>query len=306
MSKHVVLGGTGVVGKETISALAGRGLSVASVSRQGDESPHAQAIKADLTQRGDSIRALERAEVAYLVLGLPYSLAVWRRDWPVIVDNVIDACLENDTSLVFLDNVYSYGAVSGPMTEETPIRPTSRKGQVRADLLARLAAARAKGLDVTFARSADFYGPGAGTSVFNNMVIDAVVAGKAPTWLLDATLPHSMTYTPDIGTALAILGTDPRGRNGVWHVPTAPALTGEEYLTMATGEGQTHKVMSKLMLRIGGIFVPAARESLELSYQNTNPYMFDSSKFESTFGVDPTPYEDGIARSLLHARASAK
>lgn len=302
MTKHLVLGGNGVVGKETISALTGRGLTVTSVNRQLHEIPSGEAVQADLKDRDAAVRAIDGAEVAYLVLGLPYSLAVWRRDWPVIVDNVIEACRIHDTHLVFLDNVYAYGRVSGTMTEETPIRPTSRKGQVRAELLARFTAAQTHGLEVTIARSADFYGPGASTSVFNGMAIDAVAAGTAPTWLLNASLPHSMTYTPDIGAALATLGTDPRGRNGVWHVPTAPALTGEDYLAMVTGANRAHKVMSKTVLRLGGLFVPAARESLELSYQNTEPYLFDSSKFESTFGVSATPYREGIARTLQHAQ----
>lgn len=60
--------------------------------------------------------------------------------------------------------------------------------------------------------------------------------------------------------------------------------------------------MSKVMLRLGGLFVPAVRESLELSYQNTEPYVCVSSKFESTFGVSATPYRDGIARALQYAR----
>lgn len=302
MSKHAVLGGNGVVGKQTVSALADRGVTVVSVNRQLHEIPNGQAVQADLMDRDDVVRAINGAEVAYLALGLPYSLAVWRREWPVIVDNVIEACRIHDTHLVFLDNVYAYGRVSGLMTEDTPIRPTSKKGQVRADLLAKFVVARDAGLGVTIARSADFYGPGASTSVFNGMAIDAVAAGKAPTWLLNSSLPHSMTYTPDIGAALAILGTDPRGRNGVWHVPTAPALTGEDYLAMATGPGRTHKVMSKMVLRLGGLFVPAAREAVELSYQNTEPYSFDSTKFESTFGVSATGYREGIARTLQYAK----
>ena len=302
MTKHVVLGGNGVVGRETISALVGRGLTVRSVNRQRHEISRDESIQADLKDRDAAVRAIDGAEVTYLVLGLPYSLKVWRRDWPLIVDNVIEACRIHDAHLVFLDNVYAYGRVSGLMTEATPIRPTSRKGQVRADLLAKFATAQQQGLAVTVARSADFYGPGASTSVFNGMVIEPIVAEKSPTWLLNASLPHSMTYTPDIGAALAIMGTDPRARNEVWHVPTAPALTGEEYLALATGPGQKHRVMSKTMLRLGGLFVPAARESLELSYQNAEPYLFDSTKFESTFGVSATGYREGIARTLQSAR----
>ena len=109
-----------------------------------------------------------------------------------------------------------------------------------------------------------------------------------------------MTYTPDIGEALRVLGTDARGAEGVWHVPTAPALTGEEYLAMAGSP--THKTMSLGTMRVGGIFMSIAREAVEMSYQNTEPYVFDSSLFTSTFGTEPTPYAEGIARSLEYAK----
>jgi nucleoside-diphosphate-sugar epimerase len=223
---------------------------------------------------------------------------VWRRDWPRIMRGAIDACLAGGIRLVYFDNVYAYGKVDGPMTESSPIRPTSRKGAIRAELLRMLADAR--GLDCIIGRGADFYGPGATTSVFNIMALEKVAAGKTPTWLLDATQPHSMTYTPDIGRALAILGTDERATGRTWHLPTAPALTGREYLALAGVD--RHTTMSMAALRMGAIFVPAARESLELSYQNTDAYVFDSSLFESTFGVAPTPYRGGIAAALAAAR----
>ena len=81
---------------------------------------------------------------------------------------------------MYFDNVYVYGRPDAPMTESTPIRPTSRKGRLRAELLRMLEAARdERGLDLTIARAADFYGPGATTSVFNMFVIDRVAAGEA-------------------------------------------------------------------------------------------------------------------------------
>ena len=219
--------------------------------------------------------------------------------------NAIEACLAHDSQLVYFDNVYCYGRTDAPMTESTPIRPSSVKGQIRAGLLRMIEAARARGLRATIARSADFYGPGASTSVFNDLAIDKVAAGKEPTWLFDSSQPHSMTYTPDIGKALAILGTDERAIGRTWHLPTAaPALTGEDYLRLATGGRLRHRTMSMSTVRLGAIFIPAARESLELSYQNTAPYIFDSSLFESTFGIAPTPYAEGIALALDYARAS--
>ena len=275
------------------------------VSRTSPSAPGVPHIAADLRDAASAARALQGADVAYLTVGLPYSTRVWRRDWPAIMRNAIDGCLANGTHLVYFDNVYAYGRTDAPMTESSPIRPSSRKGRVRAELLAMLDAARDdRGLSATVGRAADFYGPGAATSAFNMFVIDRVVAGKPPTWLFEASLPHSMTYTPDIGAALAVLGTDDRALGRTWHLPTAPALTGEQYLALATGGRLRHRTMSTGTMRFGSLFSSAARETLEMAYQYTAPYEFDSTAFERTFGVTPTPYAEGIAASLTRTTAS--
>lgn len=223
-SQHVVLGATGVVGRETVSALRAAGLPVVAVSRSIARSVGATTRAADLRDAAAVASALEGAAVAYLTAGLPYTVKDWRADWPVILRNTIDGCLANGTHLVYFDNVYAYGHADQPMTEATPIRPASKKGELRASLLRMLdEAARDRGLVVTVGRSADFYGPGAATSVFNSFAIDRIATGKRPTWLFDARLPHSMTYTPDIGRALAVLGTEGPAEPLRYMVP-APAF----------------------------------------------------------------------------------
>ena len=310
---HVVLGGNGVVGRETLAALVAAGHTPTSVGRRPSTADGVVPLVADLLDHEDVHRALRGADVAYLVAGLPYSSRVWARQWPVILRNVTDVAAEQGTHLVHLDNVYAYGPVDGPMTEDTPIRPGSRKGRVRAAGLDLLARAAARGDDVTTARSADYYGPGATTSVFNGFVLDKVAAGRRSTWLYDADQPHSLTYTPDIGRALAVLGTDDRARGRTWHLPTAPALTGRQYVrtALAVAAGTTAPadvplgVMSSTTMRIGALFSTAARETLELSHQYRAPYVFDSTAYETTFGVSPTPVVDGITATLAAARPPA-
>jgi nucleoside-diphosphate-sugar epimerase len=303
---HVVLGGNGVVGRETAAALLRRGEAVRSVGRRPSPVDGVTSEIADLLVATDVSRVLAGTRVAYLTAGLPYSSSVWTQQWPIIVRNAIDAALEHTTHLVYVDNVYAYGAVDGPMTEQSPLTTTARKGRVRAAAIAALdTAARERGLTFTVARSADFFGPGATTSVFNGYALAPIAAGKSGTWLFDADQPHSLTYTPDIGEALAVLGTTPAGRSGTWHVPTAAALTGREYLQLAGGSDTRVGVMGGAMMRIGSLFNTAARETLELSYQYTAPYLFDSSAFENTFGVSPTPTAVGIAASLGAARVSS-
>ncbi|GAA4991913.1 NAD-dependent epimerase/dehydratase family protein [Kineococcus glutinatus] len=304
-SAHVVLGGNGVVGRETVRALLARGHTPASVGRRPSTADGARSVTADLLDRADATRALRGAEVAYLVVGLPYSSRVWAERWPVILRNTVDAALEQGTHLVYLDNVYAYGRVDGPMTEDAPINPSSRKGRVRAAALELLGDAAARGLAVTVGRSADFYGPGASTSVFTTFALDRIAAGRKGTWLLDADQPHSLTYTPDIGDALAVLGTAGEARGRTWHLPTAPALTGREYVRLAAGPGAPTAVMGPATLRIGALFNTAARETLEMGYQYTAPYVFDSTAFETTFGVAPTPVAEGIAATLAAARPDA-
>ena len=306
ISSHVVLGGNGVVGRETVRALLERGQSPASVGRRPSPIDGAQSVIADLLDPVEVARTLRGAEVVYLTVGLPYSSRIWAEQWPKILKNTIDAALANGSHLVYFDNVYAYGPVTGPMTETTPLNPSSRKGTVRATALLALGAAAERGLGVTIARSADFYGPGASTSVFNSFALDKIAAGKPATWLFDADQPHSLTYTPDIGDALAALGSDPRGRGRTWHVPSAPALTGREYMELAAGAHVGTKVMGSSTMHMGALFSLPARETLEMAYQYTAPYVFDSRQFEATFGVTATSSTEGIAATLATSRLTRK
>ena len=71
MSSHVILGGNGVVGRETITALLAAGHPVASVNRSAARSPGVRSVVADLREPDDVRRALVDADVAYLTVGLP-------------------------------------------------------------------------------------------------------------------------------------------------------------------------------------------------------------------------------------------
>ena len=302
--QHVVLGGNGVVGRETVAALLRRGERVTSVGRRPSAIGGATSATADLLVAQDVSRAVAGAQLAYLTAGIVYSSTIWAKQWPVIVKNAIEAAIAHGTHLVYFDNVYAYGLVSGEMTEETPLHPVSKKGRIRADALAALqAAATERGLSYTVARSADFYGPGAKTSVFNTFALSKLAAGKKATWLFDADQPHSLGYTPDIGEALALLGTHRAGSGDTWHLPTAPALTGREYLHLAGASDAQIAVMSRTTMRIGSLFNSAAREALEMSYQDTEPYLFDSCSFKTAFGMAPTPVAEGIAATLAAERA---
>jgi nucleoside-diphosphate-sugar epimerase len=61
--------------------------------------------------------------------------------------------------------------------------------------------------------------------------------------------------------------------------------------------------MSKTMLRLGGLFIPDAREGIEMMYEFEKPFIVDSSRFERTFGVKATPLEESIPATVAWYRA---
>ena len=231
---------------------------------------------------------------------MPYDTAVWRRDWPRLIDNVIAACAASGTRLVFFDNVYALAASSYPgMRENAPVDPPSAKGAVRADVLARLWRAHEDGaVEVSVARAADFYGPGIGNSVLLELVVKRLAAGKAAQWLGDPDSVHSFTYTPDAGRHLALLGNDARAFGESWHLPTAPdPWTPREWVERAAallGVAPKLQVLPRWLWRGLAVFNRDLRELYDVRQQVAGPYVFDSGKFERAFGVRATGYEEGL------------
>src|SRR5512135_1567066 len=127
---QTILGSTGIIGKEVARELyRSYTKDIRLVSRNPQHiNPTDQLFKADLLNREQVFEAVKGSEVVYLTVGIQYSAKIWARQWPVIMRNVVDACMAEKARLVFFDNVYAYGKVEGPMTEDTPYNPCSKKG----------------------------------------------------------------------------------------------------------------------------------------------------------------------------------
>jgi nucleoside-diphosphate-sugar epimerase len=300
MALHIILGAGGIIADNLAKELTGRKEKIRLVSRNPKPMAGAETFQADLTVWEQTNPAIEQGSVVYLCVGLKYDYKVWRAQWPPIMDHVMRACSEKQAKLIFFDNVYMYGRVIGPMTEESPYDPCSRKGDLRARLATRLMSEVRKGnITATIARAADFYGPGADkTSVPNMLVFSNLAQQKKAQWLLNTEVKHSFTYTPDTARALYLLATKPDSWNQVWHLPTAAnPLTGKEFIEAAAaamGNNPGYRVLNKWMIRLGGIFDKTIRELNEMTYQNEFEYIFDSSKFNREFNFQPTGYLEGI------------
>jgi nucleoside-diphosphate-sugar epimerase len=299
---HTVLGINGITGKLLAEEFICRGQTVRGVSRRSYLGTW-EHVSADVLNPKSLNDALKGSEVVYCCVGLEYSTKVWQKDWLPMIENVITACISNKAKLVFLDNVYMYGLVEGEMVETTPMNPTSKKGEIRKAVAEKLLDAfKNKGLKGCIARAADFYGPDCEKSMLTATVFENLAKGKTAQWLGKPDKVHSFTFTEDIAKSMATLGLDSRADGQVWHLPTAKkALTGRQIVDLiAQNMGKKPKMtsMGGFMVRVLGIFIPILKEIHEMMYQYNHNYVFNSDKYERTFGdVSPAPYEIGIART---------
>jgi nucleoside-diphosphate-sugar epimerase len=299
---QTILGAGGAIGKELAKALQEFTDEVKLVSRNPKRVNDLDIlINADLTNPENVLNAVKDSNIVYLTVGLPYKTKVWQNTWPLVMKNVIDACLKNQCKLVFFDNIYMYdGTNLNPITEDTPINPSSKKGKVRKEIVQMIwDAVKNHGLQAVIARCADFYGPSIkNTSALTEVVFNPLSKGKKANWLGSDKYKHSFTYTVDAAKATAILGNTEMAYGETWHLPTSEnPLTGKEWIeTIAKelGVQPKYQVAGKSLVRIIGLFSPVMHELVEMIYQYEKDYVFNSDKFVKKFNFKPTPYIDGI------------
>jgi nucleoside-diphosphate-sugar epimerase len=301
---HVIVG-AGAIGWLTALELAESGNRVTVVTRSGGEPEHPAITRValDATDADALTGVAAGARALYNCANPPYHR--WTTDWPPLATALIAAAERTGAGLVTMGNLYSYGRVDAPMTEETPEVPNGTKGTVRRGMWAdALAAHRAGRIRATEARASDFFGPRTEqTSYLSRAVFPAVKHGKTVRMPQgDVTVPHSWTFVRDVATTLATLGTDDRSWGELWHVPTSPARSIIEVTAdvaeIAGVQPPKATVLPGLVLSTAGVFVPFVRELRETRHQFDRPFVIDSSKAERTFDLQPTPWRKALAETL--------
>lgn len=317
---QTILGAGGAIGVELAKALPAYTKTIRLVSRKPAKVNQSDSLfAADLLDPAQVMRAVEGSAVVYLVAGLPYKAKLWQQQWPLLIRNVLEACSHHHSKLVFFDNVYAIGGDNvRHITESSPISPTSKKGETRAEVDRLILDAVERGkVDAIIARSPDFFGPIKATSITMNLIYDNLIKGKQAQWLCDANQPHSTGYTPDLAIGTARLGNTPTAFNQIWNLPTNPeALTGAQWVSLFAeaidslpGSGgvptkRWHSVQTLpgWSMRALGVFVPIMREIYEMRYQYDRPYFFDSAKFDKAFNYVPTTNAQAV-RQVVAALA---
>lgn len=307
---QTILGAGGAIGIELAKALAEYTSEIRLVSRNPKKVNQTDALfPADLTKREEVFKAIAGSDITYVAIGFAYKTSVWKENWIPFIQNVVDACIQHNSKLVFFDNVYAIGGNNvNHITENSPISPTSKKGEIRAEVdRIILKNVESKKLQAIIARSPDFFGGTAKqTSVMMNLVYDNLIKDKKAQWFCNAKLVHSMGYVPELARGTAMLGNTPEAYNKIWNLPTDPnQITGEEWINLFAKElGKDNKftVLPNWMVKGFGLIVPVMKELAEMNYQYDRDYYFDSSKFNDYFKFTPITHGVAVKQVVLQMK----
>ncbi len=299
---HVVYG-TGPVGMAILDELVAKGKNVRMANRSGkaDLPEGVELVSGDASDPTFTRQASKGAAVVYQALNPPYDK--WPKLFPPLQDAVIKGAASAEAKLVSMENVYMYGSTGGKlMTEDTPYAAHTRKGQVRAKMARDLLAAHESGqVRAVIGRASDFYGPRVLVSAMGERVFRPALEGKSAQVLGDPDVPHTYTYVPDVGKALVILGERDEALGQAWHIPSAKTVTTRQFVDIVFEETSfSPKIQStpKLLLRLAGLLNSQVRELLEMWYEFEEPFILDSTKFETAFGDVATSPPEAIQKTV--------
>ena len=307
MTRHAVLG-AGPVGRAIVNSLAKRHIDAVVITRSGTEVPGATAARIDVRDTDALAGALAGADVVYQASQPEYHR--WPQEFPALQASVVNAAKRSGSTFVAVDNLYGYAPSPKPLTEDLPQAATTRKGRTRADMWRALEAEwKAGNLKVTSGRASDFFGPFALGSQVGDRYFESLLAGKKAETFGDPNALHTYTYVADFGEALVRLALDERSLGRAWHVPNAPTVTNGQFLARAAAivgvEAKSVK-RTAFQLRLAGLFIPPAREIIEMLYEFEHDFVVDHSAYAATFGDHATPLDESLAVTIDWFRQHAK
>lgn len=302
MSLQVVIG-YGPAGAATAALLAERGERVRVIGRSPRENePGLEHVALDAADQAALTEATRGAAAIYSCASPPYHR--WATDWPPLQDSICAAAEANGALLVSLGNLYGYGPVDGPLTENLPLAATGTKGRIRAMLSEQLHALHDEGrIRAVEVRASDFFGPGVTDGGhLAARVVPNVLRGRKVQVFGDPDAPHSWTYISDVARTLVAAAREEKAWGETWHVPTGPPRSARVMVALLCEAAGVPPVpvqrLSPMLLRAGALVSPMVRELQEVRYQFERPYVLDSRAAQELFALRPTPEKDQFASTV--------
>ena len=249
----------------------------------------------------DMARAAIGADVIVNALNPP-KYHNWAKLIPQITAEVIAAAKASGATVLVAGNVYVYGTAPGPWGPNTPHRPNTRKGHIRAAMEAAYAQAAGDGVRTIILRGGDFIAANDPRAIWNMITLKPLTKGHI-TAFGTPTAPRVYAYLPDMGRAAVALANIRDTLPPFADVPL-PGLT----LSMAdlaaeisaqTGKPLAIKAFNWLQIRLLAPFWEMARELLEMRYLYNLPHSLAPQTLAQWLpDFHPTPLRAVVAEHL--------
>ena len=201
--KVLILGANGRFGRVVRRAFAEAGWAVIAQARgalrdAGDGCVRHLAL--DASSPAAIVDAARGADVVVNALTPIYTR--WEQEALQLNDTAVAVARELGATLMLPGNVYNYGRGMPPViTDSTPERPSTGKGEIRCEMEARMRAGCARSIVV---RAGDFFGgPGLG-SWMDRVIVKDLRRGRI-TYPGPLNRPHAWAYLPDLARSFVLL-----------------------------------------------------------------------------------------------------
>jgi nucleoside-diphosphate-sugar epimerase len=303
----LIVGVTGGIASEVAKALLAHGWTVRGLARDPKVAMQRFPELAGIDwYAGDAMRAGDvrfAAEGASLIFhgANPPQYRNWRGLAIPMLANAVAAARAVNARLVLPGNLYNFGPdAPQPLREDTPQRPSTRKGRIRVEMEEMLRGARS-----LVVRAGDYFGPHAPGSWLSNAVVKP---GRTLTAIVDPgsdEVGHTWAYLPDLAETIARLADieDRLADHEVIHFRGHWLADGSEMMAAirraAGNPGLPIKRFAWWLIAVSSPFVPLSREVWEMRYLWQYPVALDNAKLVSLIGEEPrTPLDQAVATTL--------
>ena len=257
-------------------------------------------IKCNALNKQSVINVCQNAKTVYHCLGLPYN--EWKVKFPIMMENIIEGASKAGAKIVYGDNLYAYGPKYQPLHENLKYNPIGDKTKVRAEVATKLMEAHKFGKVIaTIGRGSEFYGPRVKNAVLGERVFGNLMKAKKVELVGNPKTKHAYIFIEDFAKGLVNIGNESRVNGEVWHLPHGEVKTNFELVNIIAdklGVEPKYRIANNLIVNVGAVFSPLMKDLKELTYQHTNDFIVDSTKYERVFGSSYTSYKEGIEKTI--------
>ena len=308
----LVIGAGGGIGYEVTKALLRHGWHVRALVRSPEAAGPAlkqlgdvACVAGDAMEVADLVAAARGTDVIVHAVNPPY-YRNWRGLAIPMLQNAIEAAHQSGARLMLPGNVYNYAPdIAGPVAEDAPQQPVTRKGAVRVDMETMLRDAARAGVRSVVIRAGDFFGGHGRSSNFANIVVKPGKRLRSVTYPGLPTVGHGWAYLPDLAEVFASLADRERDLpafdtfhfTGHW-LPQGIEMAQAVRRVSGNPDLPIHS-FPWLSIRLASPFVSLFREVMEMRYLWQKPLALDNRKLTAVLGREPrTPLDQAVREAL--------